>query len=86
MLERALFLAALAAAVTVGFTYLGGRLAWTPVARASVLANQGIIVFCAVLGSTAVRGSTTSPAVGGLLGSVAGLAAALLVDRLRRRL
>lgn len=84
MLERALFLAGLAAVATIGSVYLGGRIGWTTVARAHVLVTLGIIVFCAVFGSTVVRGSSTSPVIGGLLGSGAGLALALLVDRLRR--
>lgn len=84
MLERAVFLATVAAVVAVGAMALGGRLRWMPVMRPSVLVTLGIIVFCAVFGSTVVRGSTTSPVVGGLLGSGAGLSLALLIDRMRR--
>lgn len=85
MPERALFLASVATAVVVGFMFLGGRLRWTPVARASVLTTLGLIVFCAVFGATVVRGSSTPTVVGALIGSTVGLALALLVDRVRRR-
>lgn len=84
MLERAVFLASVAAAIVVVFMFVGGRLGWTPVTRAPVLVTLGIIVFCAVFGSTVVRGSTMSPLVGGGLGSGAGLILALLLDRLSR--
>ena len=84
LLERSILLAAVAAALTVAFIYLGGRLGWTTIARKPVLVALGLIVFCAVFGSTVVRGSDMSPFVGGLLGSVAGLAAARLYDKVRR--